>query len=249
MKRTICMLLGLSLVSVTAMAGDKKSGELTDPTEILRKADAAAKAVKVVKYDVVFEGLGNAQARFPKVEASIIMSGFASGAPEKIAIEAKYNQPGSTETRRVTSGSDGDMYFVVDHQAKKAYEDIDPQVVGSVGRIVAMAMVLELGHEHPFTDEINGKVKELKGSKSINGEDCYEVYIVYATPQEQAVTWYVSKKDFLPRGRIDLRPGPDGLVPTRQKMIANLVTDPKLDKDTFKLKLPKGYSKTDDFAP
>ena len=254
MKRAVCLFMVLSIASVTARAEEKKGAELTDPVEILKKVDAACKAVKTVKYDVVFEGLGESKARVGKVEATVILSGFVYGAPEKILIDAKATAPGSTDVRRITGGGDGEMFFVVDHQAKKAYEDLDQQVVGSFGRTLHAGVMIEFLVDDPFGHEINGKSKELRGSKEINGVDCYEVHVVYATESEQAATWYFSKKDFLPRKRIDeftLRGDrmPSGQKFRQQKTISNLVVDPKLDKDTFKLKLPEGYTKTDDFAP
>ena len=45
---------------------------------------------------------------------------------------------------------------------------------------------------------------ELKGSKKISGEDCYEIHVVYASENAPEATWYFSKKDFLPR-RVECR--------------------------------------------
>ena len=104
-------------------------------------------------------------------------------------------------------------------------------------------------HRTPFSDEINGKSRELKGSKVVKGVGCYEVYVVYAAESAPPATWHFSKNDFLPRRRIDYFTGPDGQKFTRTKVISNLVVDPKLDEMAFKLKLPDGYTKTDDFAP
>jgi hypothetical protein len=234
---------------VAAWAGEKKGGEPACPVEILKKVDAACKAVKTVKYDVVFEATGPTPAKNAKVEASVILSGFAHGSPEKSLIDARVQRAESAEVRRITGGGDGEAFFVVDHQAKKAYEDIDPQVVGSFGRTLGSAVMIEFVHEKPFSDEINGKSQELRGSKEINGVDCYEIYVVYAAKAAPKATWYFGKKDFLPRGRIDEFTGPDGQKTVWKKMISNLLVEPKLDKEVFKLKLPEGYTKTDDFAP
>jgi outer membrane lipoprotein-sorting protein len=110
-------------------------------------------------------------------------------------------------------------------------------------------MMIEFLHETPFSDEINGKKQELKGSKKINGEDCYEVHVVYAAEQAPEAIWFFSKKDFLPRCRMDVGKTPDGRKYVQTKTLSNVVVDPKLDDKTFKLKLPDGYTKTDDFAP
>ncbi len=254
MKRVFALVLGISLLSAPLQAEEqkpdaKKPGELTDPLEIVKKVDEAAKAVNSVKYDVVWEGLEAAAARTPKVEASVIASGLINANPEKYFVDAKISFPGATEPIRVTCGTDNDMFWVIHHRTKIAYEDIDPAVMGNVYRLLQRALMIEYIHPTPFTDEINGRSRELKGSKTIDGEDCYEVEVVYAVERAPQATWYFSKKDFLPRGRIDTFAPAGAPRQVWQKMVSNLVANPKLDDSVFKLKLPEGYTKTDDFAP
>ena len=259
MKRTMCLFLGLCIVAGGAYADEKKAdekktdgkkaGELTDPLEIVKKVDAAAKAVKTVKYNVSLKATGAIAARSAEVEASFLVSGYVGGAPEKFMAHAKVKLPGSTEAREISAGTDNDMFFIVDHKNKKAYEDIDPAVMGPAGRVFQLAQMLEFVHDTPFSDEINGRSRELKGSQTIGGVDCYEVHVVYAAEQSPEAIWCFSKEDFLPRRRVDVYSSPDGQQATRTRTITNLVVDPKLDDDAFKLKLPEGYTKTDDFAP
>lgn len=241
MKRTLCLLLALAWTSSAAHAE-----EMTDPVEILKKVDAATRAVKSVKFNVSADG---SSARSHKIKGSIIMTGYADGAPEKYFFELSVELPDSADTRRVTGGTDHDMYFIVDHKSKKAYEDLDPAVMGSAGRLFRQATMIEFLHEAPFSDEINGKNQELKGSEKIGDEDCYVVYVEYAGVQNRSATWSFSKKDFLPRRRIDAFTSRDGNPTTTRKTITELVVDPKIDEKVFKVNLPAGYTKTDDFAP
>ena len=253
MKRALALFLSISLVTVAVRADEKtpdtaKPGEMTDPLEIVKKVDAATKAVTSVKYNVVWEGLEAAAATTPKVEATVIASGLVNATPEKYLIDAKITFPNTSESVKVTAGTDNDMFFVIHHHTKMAYEDIDPAVMGNVGRFFQRALMIEYIHPTPFTDEINGRSRELRGSKTIDGEDCYEIHVVYAVEQAPQATWYFSKKDFLPRGRIDtFVRGEQRQV--WQKWVSGLVPNPKLNDDVFKLKLPEGYTKTDDFAP
>ena len=264
MRQLTCLLLCLGLVSVAARADDKdkdtgvqktaektaeKTAGLTDPVAILKKADAAAKAVKAVKYDVVVEGTGAAEQYVGKTKATIILSGATPSGPEKYLIDARVIAPGSTDASHITGGSDSDVFFVVRHAQKMAYEDIDPAVMGSSRRGLMGGIMFEFVAAEPFGDEINGKSQKLAGSKTIGGVDCYEIHVVYAVERAPEAIWYFSKKDFLPRGRIDKYKLGDDREGTVRKMVSNLVVNPKLDKDVFKLKLPKGYTKTDDFAP
>lgn len=241
MMRKTCFIVGLALMTSTTYAAD-----LTDATEILKKVDAATKAIKGAKYDVTLEATGIVAARRGKLTASVIMLGNSGGRPEKFVINAEVTLPGADKSRKVSTGSDNDMFYIIDHQAKIAYEDLDPAVSGSAGRAVGNAMTIEFIHDTPFSDELNGESRELKGSETIGGEDCYIIHVVYAG--NQSATWSFSKKDFLPRRRIDHVSQGDQ-TGTSVRTMTNLVADPKVDDAVFKLKLPKGYTKTDDFAP
>jgi len=247
MMRGIGILLGVCLASMGVYAQEKPAAELTDPVEILKKVDAAAKAVKSVKYKATFKGLEATAARLPEVEGTVVISGWAGGGPEKFLYEAKVKRPGSSEVTQITAGGDGEEFFVIDHANKTAYVDIDPAVLGRTGQMAAVLLTVEFLHPTPFNDEINGQKQELKGSKTIGGEDCYEVYVVYATGQE--ALWHFSKKDFLPRARRDSFAQQDGQRGAQQRILTDVVVDPKFEKDPFKFELPEGYTKTDDFAP
>ena len=258
MLRTMSVLFGCCLISVAAAqdAGAKKdegakagSAELTDPTEILKKADEACKAAKFVKYTAESKATGADASRVPSVEGSVVLSGLKNGRPEKWRYDLKAKQPGSEETKHIVAGTDGNEYFLLDEEKKIAYVDIDPAVLGSAGRFVQGATMLEYVHETPFTDEINGEKKELKGTTKIGDQDCYEIFVKYAG-QGQEANWFFSKKDFLPR-RVDrkfaAREG--GEAGVRQLIVTSLTVAPKFDKDPFKFELPEGYTKSEDFAP
>lgn len=254
MKRTICMLFGLALAP-TAVAQEagvdptKEKAELTDPVEILRKVDAAARAVKVVKYTAKSKGLLAAEARTPVAEGTAILSGYAAPMAAEWYFDIKVQRPGSAETDELSAGSDGDMFYLVDKAAKIAYEDIDPAVLGRRGQIVQRSItMIEFVHPTPFSDEINGRSQELKGITKVGDEECYEIHVAYAQGNQEA-HWFVSTKDFLPR-RVDrFFTAPDGGRQGTQLILTSLTVDPKFDKSPFKLALPEGFTKTDDFAP
>ena len=70
---------------------------------------------------------------------------------------------------------------------------------------------------------------------------------MYARGDQESV-WFVSTKDYLPRRRdsIFIR---DGERQGTQIVLTSLEVDPKFTKSPFKLELPEGFTKTDDFAP
>ena len=249
MKRASCFSLGLVLTFTAALATGADGQELTDPLEILKKVDAAAKAVKAVKYDATFKPLGASIAQGSEVEGSVVMSGWTGGGLEKFLFEVTVKNAGSSDEQKVTAGGNGEEFFVIDHKTKTAYVDIDPAVLGRIGGRARNLQTVEFLHPTPFNDEIVGQKQELTGSKKIGGEDCYEVHVVYVNNRQEAI-WHFSKKDFLPRGRMDINKDESGtIVRQSQRFLTNLEVDPKLDDSLFKVKVPEGYTKTDDFAP
>ncbi len=69
MKRVICAAFGLCLAIpmniVVAQQRTMKTGDLTDPIAILKKVDAAARAVKGVRYKASIKGTGAGESRVP----------------------------------------------------------------------------------------------------------------------------------------------------------------------------------------
>lgn len=248
MNRAIFLVLGLGMIPATGYALQTKGNELTDPVEILKKADAAAKAVKSIKYKVSYEGRGAAGAQTPTIEGTVLMDGWFESAPDKFLCEANVKQPGSSEARTITAGSDTRTFYVIDHQTKMGYVDVFPQVIGSIGRPALSLRMVEFVHPNPFRDEINGREQQLRGSKKIGGEDCYEVYVVYSNRLLQAI-WYFSKKDFLPRSVIRTRSASAGQRLEEQWTLTDIVVDPEVGKDPFKLRLPAGYTRRNDPTP
>lgn len=242
MKRTICLWMVAALVPMAVYADDEKTGELTDPMEILAKVDQASTALQAVKFDVTLKGTEGQAEGTPKIEATYLVTGWSRNGPEKFRIDIKERRR-TTMTCHATVGFDGKTYFIVDHRERTATEGTTDRILGTAKRKIFGAMMWEYLAPTPFGDELNAKKVELKGSKEIGGEDCYEIDVVYSAENANKATWFFSKKDFLPRGRIDFveqrkRTG------TRVKMVSNLVANPEITEDTFKMTVPDGYGIT-----
>lgn len=243
MKSKLAVWTAMLLVPAALTWAEDKSTASDETTKILEKVDAAAKAVNGVKYDVVVKGSEGGQGF--ELKGTYTLVGAEGTLPKKFLADIEVTAPGSAGTRKFTGGSDGDTYYVIDHADKKAYVDIDPAVLGSrFGRMYRAGLMIEFVHATPFTHEINAKTKTMKGTKTVGGVECYEIDIEYAAANAPKATWCFSKKDFLPRKRVDT-----STRGTTEKTITNLVVDPKTDDETFKLKLPEGYTQVDDFAP
>ncbi len=233
-----------SSVNMTA----HRAPDLTDPMDILQRVDDATKAVKTVKYTGSVHGEGAAASRMSRIEGTVILADWDNGMPSKFWSDVSGERRGTGEKFEITVGGDGENFYVTDHPNKIAYEDIDPTVLGNTGGVAQELWMLEFLHPTPFSDELNGDSQTLVGTKTIAGEECYEIRVEYAGGQGEAF-WCFSKNDFLPRQRTDILRSRDGAAASRVRTITSLTVDPKIDASTFRLKLPYGYTKSDDFAP
>ncbi|MBU0717406.1 MAG: hypothetical protein KJ749_04085 [Planctomycetes bacterium] len=243
MRQVLCSILVLAVVPLVLYAEDKATGDLTDPLEILRKVDAAAKAVKAVKYDVVCEPTGAGNQQSPRIEGTYILAGWneKEKGPERFLVEVKGTR-GTVQLLDHTAGTDGKEYFSIDHRDGLATVGPNSKAFGAAARNFGLGFMGEFVHPEPFNDEITGKSRELVGSKVIGGEDCYEVHVEYQNaPEGYKAIWYFSKKDFLPRARHDTQPSRNGEIVGTLRTVTNLVVDPDLPDDTFRFKLPEGY--------
>lgn len=227
-------------------AQDAKPGELKDPVEILKKADAATLAVKSVRYKARFSGTGAAESRVPRIEGVAVLAGDKGDNPTRFMFEAEIRPPGSDDALKVKAGGDGSDFWVINEKEKKVHTDIDPDVLGRATVLLRFFTMREFTHPKPFSDEINGEKQELRGKTKIGGEECYEVHVTYQGMAQEAV-WYFSTRDFLPR-RVDRisSSGQGGDRFESRLELTELAVDPSFVKDPFKLDMPEGYEKTDE---
>ena len=219
----------------------------SEAIKILRKADAAARAVRGVHYQVTSQPTGSATNFSAPAEGEALMIGWTGSAPENFRASVKTTRPGTDEVIEITAGGNGDLYFLIDHQSKKAYVDMDPNVIGTTGRALGNVRMIEFIHPTPFSDEINAGRAELLGTEEIAGVECYKIQVTYAGSQVHSI-WFFSTEDFLPRRRIRLFDGPQG-EGAIEITISDLIVDPETQPAVFEFELPEGYERIDDFSP
>lgn len=242
-------MIGLALVTPPAIAqeeAEKKDEAPNQAVEILKKADAATKAVKLVRYDAKVEANGAAASQVPTLEGNAVLSEDGKDeSANKYRVHAKGKLPGSDDTIEFTAGTDGETYFLIDPAEKTVYQDVDPEVLGMRGRAASTLIMREYIHPTPFSDEINADKAELKDDEKIGEEDCYVIHVVYKNAAAEAI-WSFSKKDYLPRRVVRVFPNGAGqMILTLTKVDIN----PSFVKSPFEPEVPEGYTKTDDFAP
>ncbi len=222
--------------------------EDSEAVKLLKKADAAIKAVTGVRYKGMAEPDGVVTNFISASEGEGIMVGWSDRRPEKFRVHVKSTKPGSDEALEVTGGGDGETFFLLDHVTKKAYQDIDPGVMGSNRNALFSIGLGEFVHPTPFDDEIGAETVELQGTETVAGVECHKVYVDYGGGRGQS-TWYFSTEDLLPRRRVRHFDIPQQGKGTLVITLTELETDPEVADETFQLTLPEGYEKVDDFAP
>ncbi len=230
-----------------------QTGDLTDPIAILKRVDAAAKAVQTVRYKGVSRHTGYLADRKPVVEGVVLLGkpgpyyGFG-----QFVFDVLVTEPGGEVKRRVTTGSDLKSAWLIDHDAKRVqrrevkFPSDYFMGLGRTGMTCTYPGMIEFVHATPFDDEINGLTVALLGARTVNGEECYVVDVVYTAGRGQSI-WSFSKKDFLPRQRemivIDPRTGQRG---ARVITIDQIEVNPKLADDAFEPRIPEGYQDADE---
>jgi hypothetical protein len=229
-------------------ASSAQSQDLTDPMEILKRADAAAKRINVVRYTIVSQPTGWIVSRSPRVEASVVQERDGSATPKRFRIRLEAKMPGSGDSLSFTGGGDGQVFYLIDPREKKVYVDSTRKVLGVRERMLHAVGMVEFVHPTPYADEMKASKRELKGVVDVEGEACYAIHIEYAGGPRQAV-WYFSTKDFLPRRRDQILSERDGKKASIVLTIKTLAVNPSFIADPFKLVVPTGYTRTKDVAP
>jgi hypothetical protein len=249
MKKTILPLCVLCLALPASADTEADEAPANEAIEILRQADAAIKAVHSVRYKASIEATGVAANFAPSGRGEGFMAGWNGAGPEKFYARIETMPAGDDEAPAVfEGGGDGESYYYIDHGTKKAYEDMDPMVMGTNGQVLQGLGMAEYVRPAPFDDELGAEVVELQGTEKVGDEECYKIHVVYGRGRGES-TWFFSKQDHLPRGRIQHFTIPnqgEGSIAVKLSMVE---VGAEADAGMFRLQLPEGYEQIDDFAP
>ncbi len=223
--------------------------------EVLEKAGAAAAKVRSVRFKAFTKPTGIVNSFVGSAAGEGYMEGWdaATQRPQKFWVHVQASPPGKEETSELTGGGDGETYFLIDHKNKKAYEDLDPGVLGTGGQTLQTIGLVQFVHPDPYQRELEGKSLELLGTEKVSGVECYLVKVAYAGGgpggAEVGSIWSFSTEDYLPRRRVRQFAVPQQGVGELEIVLTDLEIDAEVTADLFKLKLPEGYEQIDDFAP
>ncbi|MCO6436265.1 MAG: hypothetical protein J5J06_04170 [Phycisphaerae bacterium] len=221
-----------------------------EAVELLKKVDAAAKAVETCRYDSTWKPTGFLAERMGSASGRVLLGAKveSAGGAHKMKVTTKIQRTPSAEVAEYTTGFDGDEFYLIDPTSQKVHADIDPGVVGTDGQNARAIVMQEFAHPTPFSDEINSDSAEILRKEMFDGQECSVVHVVYAGGRGEAVWWF-SNKDYLPRQREQLFKNPDGERGSWVLTITNLEIAPEWQDKAFALVVPEGYKKTDEFAP
>ena len=221
--------------------------ELTDPQEILEKAAAALKEVKQARYKARYHGTGWIKVVTPDIEGTVVIGEPSEYDIVRFQCDVKMKPSRSSETVELIAGSDGELFYVLDRQRKLVYADADEAVLGTRGRDPRRVVLYTFVSEDPLAKLMETEDLVLRDDVEVGDEPCYAIESVQPGSRESML--YISKKDFLPR-RVDgkLQHETYGSAST-QLEISDLVVSPECQPEAFKLTVPEGFTRTNDFAP
>jgi hypothetical protein len=152
--------------------------------------------------------------------------------------------PDKSESVRVTGGSDGNKYYLIDPAAKTVHCDFEFGIFGRFAQAVYGGLVAEFLIDEPFDSEIECPDKILKGIVDVEGEPCYKIVIRYANEQNTETTWWISTRDYMPRKRTDISDMENGERGGRTYTLTDVVVNPPLKSNSFTLEVPEGFMET-----
>ena len=219
------------------------------PSTIFQKTDQRSSDVDAISYHIAIIPTGALTKRFGDIHAQVQASGFVNGLPRYFKIDAEIKSLGKEKPDHVLAGCDGDRFYFVDYQTRKIYSDFETGVMGSSQGPIFAALVREFHLDHPFQDEVKAEHYSMGEDNIIGDEVCWEIELTYQGNQNAKAIWYISKSDFLPRGRTDVMALPNGEVGSIQKKWTNLKTPGKFAAEHFAIPAIEGFEKVDGNAP
>jgi hypothetical protein len=261
MTRTALPLLYLLLVPASAVSAEDPAADAAtdaaaearspEAVAILGRADEAARKVRAARFHSSSKVTGVITGFLGPTEGDGVIEGWDEELerPRRFWAHVRTQPPGAEEAKELTGGGDGETYFLIDHATRKAYEDIDPAVLGTAGSVVSFIGFSQLVQPAPYERDLESERIEFLGKKDVAGEECFKVRVAYSGGIETSSIWFFSTADLLPRKRVSHYVIPQQGEGDFEVTLTRLEVNPELADSLFEMKLPEGYRQIDDFAP
>lgn len=217
----------------------KKDGSIKDFEEIVKNSKAALSLISSVKYDILVEGHGENKSRVIKAKTTLL--GYANRLPKYFKVELDYQGSNPQSSKKLSGGSDGNEFYIIDHLEKTFKRDIESNLLGSNFNTILQGVVNSFVSIVPMNIEKTAKKKTLKGIKNIDGVNCYEISFLFPQYGNYEIIWYFSIKSFLPKAKKTSYTMKNGKIAGFYSTISKMVINPKLSMESFKFSEPKEY--------
>lgn len=222
---------------------------LTDAAEILKRADAATKKLKSIRYKCEHKASGALENRLPPVSGTVVMAGDKNDLGlAKFRIEARTQLPGAKAPVVVTALSDGREFLFVDVDTRTLHAGATVEVLGPRGNSALFGVMRELFLPEPFKDELGARKLEFKGLDKIGNEECYKIHVSYKDEGSES-NWWFSRNDFLPRRVERTMDIGNKQIGVSDLLLTDVAIDPKFVDDPFKLLISEEFIRSADPAP
>lgn len=257
-----CLWVWAGGVMADPPAGDGvAANDNPDVIELLKKADAATRAVRAVEYEGELYGTGALKDRIPRVRGTLkvkhgkrslldAVAGRAGGV-QVLRFDGTIRSPGNDEPIAVKIVTDGKQVSCINETEKTFVQGKSAQVRGVLSA-VNMFQMQEYLYPTPFSDEIEAKVARHEGAKRVGKVKCDVVFVVYQNDSKSR--WYFGREDHLPRrvdriANVDVwgwqqngkDESDDATKSAYVVKITSLNTQPTFTADDFILRRPKGF--------
>lgn len=201
---------------------------------VLEAADAACRKLTAATFEAGYEGKGVFAYSAPVLEGTVSFDATR----EWVRIKGNMTAKDESKTK-IEQACDGEQVVTIDHKSKRLLRAGYPfgRRLLSPGIKLRMA---ELGHEAPFSDELEGGSK-YEGTQEVGGKICDVVYVEYQ--DRRAARWFIAQEDHLPR-RVERIYNNFVGNEDRDKTIltlTNLNVHPVLTVADFRIPVPEGY--------
>lgn len=222
---------------------------------ILRRADAATKAVKAFSYSAEFHGEGDLANRLPRVRGTVIgrhrprppldrlLGGGRGSAGEYTNFKHFLRFRGEILLPDDESGKAFDIAI----DAKRVVSiDVDQKLMIQAPFLAGKELIqpgrqlfmIEYLHEIPFRDEIRARQSSHEGVKTIGGVECDDILVLYRNGSR--ARWFFGREDHLPR-RVDRLYDQPNLKGKTVLTLTDLNTHPRFKAATFDPPCPEGF--------
>ena len=249
LRQLTCMAIG-TLLAASVWAEETEPGsDVPNPgMDILKKADQILKDTRTLSYsaELTVEGWVDQYIKNASGKALLTKEEGVAGPMYRMEIEMADGD--DSATRKLTTGCDGENFYLIDPAVKTAYQDIDPAVAGEAGDLFEGIQIRRFNAEEPFKRELAAEHVELRGESTVEGEPCHEVLVQFGDRGRESV-WYISKKGHMFHKVEQTYVNPDGEKSTAVLLLSHIELNPRFAKNPFVLSVPAGFTKTDEFAP